>query len=52
MFAWGPEEAIRERIRQHLDAGADQVCVQPVAPTGDHAQDMAVLEALAPARSS
>jgi probable F420-dependent oxidoreductase len=52
MFAWGPEDTIRERIRQHLDAGADQVCIQPIAPSGDHAQDMAVLEVLAPARSS
>jgi probable F420-dependent oxidoreductase len=51
MFAWGTEDAIRERIRQHLDAGADQVCIQPVAPSGDHAQDFAVLEALVPARS-
>jgi probable F420-dependent oxidoreductase len=49
MFAWGPEEAIRDRIRQHLDAGADQVCIQPVAPSGEHAHDLAVLEALAPA---
>lgn len=52
MFAWGPEDAIRERIRQHLDAGADQVCIQPVAPNGEHTQDLAVLEALAPASES
>ena len=49
MFAWGSEDAIRERIQQHLDAGADQVCIQPIAPSGEHAQDLAVLEALAPA---
>jgi probable F420-dependent oxidoreductase len=48
MFAWGSEEAIRDRLQQHLDAGADQVCIQPVAPSGEHAQDLAVLEALAP----
>ncbi|MET0251979.1 MAG: hypothetical protein ABW203_07355 [Novosphingobium sp.] len=35
MFAWGPEDTIRERIRQHLNAGADHVCIQPVAPSGD-----------------
>ena len=49
MFAWGSEDAIRERIREHLDAGADQLCIQPVAASGDHARDLAVLEALAPA---
>lgn len=48
MFAWGSEEAIRDRLQQHLDAGADHVCIQPVAPSGEHAQDLAVLEALAP----
>jgi len=50
MFAWGTEDTIRERIQQHIDAGADQVCIQPIAPSGDHAQDLAVLEALAPVR--
>lgn len=48
MFAWGNEDAIRGRVREHLDAGADQVCIQPVAPSGAHAPDFAVLELLAP----
>ena len=30
LVAWGSEDGIRERVRQHLSAGADQVCVQVV----------------------
>lgn len=30
LIAAGDEEAIRERVRQHLDAGATQVAVQPL----------------------
>ena len=33
LVAWGSESDIRERVREHLSAGADQVCVQVV--TGD-----------------
>jgi probable F420-dependent oxidoreductase len=28
LVAWGDEEAVRGRVQQHLDAGADHVCVQ------------------------
>ncbi len=28
IVAWGDEEAIRARVQDHLDAGADHVCVQ------------------------
>jgi probable F420-dependent oxidoreductase len=28
LIAWGDEAAIRRRVREHLDAGADHVCVQ------------------------
>lgn len=28
IVAWGDEEAVRSRVQQHLDAGADHVCVQ------------------------
>jgi probable F420-dependent oxidoreductase len=28
LIAWGDEEAIAARVREHLDAGADHVCVQ------------------------
>ena len=30
MVAWGSEGDIRERVHEHLSAGADQVCVQVV----------------------
>src|SRR5271163_3926328 len=34
MVAWGDEGAIRARIQQHWDAGADHVCIQPISPQG------------------
>ncbi len=33
IVAWGDEDAIVERVQEHLDAGADHVCVQVL--TGD-----------------
>ena len=32
--AWGDEAAIRRRIREHWDAGADHVCIQSISPDG------------------
>jgi probable F420-dependent oxidoreductase len=34
--AWGDVEAISRRVREHLDAGADHVCLQVI--TGDEAR--------------
>lgn len=34
LFAWGSAEQIAQRVRQHLDAGADHVCLQTIAPQG------------------
>jgi probable F420-dependent oxidoreductase len=34
MVAWGDEGAIRARIQQHWDAGADHVCIQPISSQG------------------
>jgi len=31
VVAWGDADRIALRVRQHLDAGADHVCVQMVA---------------------
>ena len=31
IVAWGDEEVVRERVQEHLDAGADHVCVQAVS---------------------
>ncbi|MEV0200106.1 LLM class F420-dependent oxidoreductase [Nonomuraea sp. NPDC050691] len=33
IVAWGEPETVIERVRAHLDAGADHVCVQPLAGT-------------------
>lgn len=33
-FAWGNAGRIKARIQEHLDAGADHVCIQPVNPNG------------------
>jgi probable F420-dependent oxidoreductase len=30
IVAWGDEETIAARVREHLDAGADHVCLQVV----------------------
>jgi probable F420-dependent oxidoreductase len=52
LVAWGDIDAIRARIREHWDAGADQVCVQalnPAVPQG-RGVDEEVLKQLAPAR--
>jgi probable F420-dependent oxidoreductase len=49
-FAWGSVETIAARVREHLDAGADHVCVQVIgAPDGDAETDLRRLEELAPA---
>src|SRR6202023_3987542 len=33
LFAWGDEKAIRARIDEHWQAGADHVCIQAVGRT-------------------
>lgn len=53
MVAWGDETAIRARIQAHLDAGADQVAIQPVVDHADLAKGdisaiLKVLDVLAP----
>jgi probable F420-dependent oxidoreductase len=32
VIVWGDEKAIRKRIQEHWQAGADQVCVQAIGP--------------------
>ena len=51
IVAWGDEAAIRARIKQYWDAGADHVCIQPISPAGRRDVDERVLELLAPRRS-
>ncbi len=47
MVAWGRPEAVRARIREHFDAGANHVCIQPLDPGGSTAPDLNGIEALA-----
>jgi probable F420-dependent oxidoreductase len=46
-FAWGDPEAIAGRVREHLEAGADHVCVQVLNDAGPDG-DLASLAAVAP----
>ena len=47
--AWGDETAIRVRIQQHWDAGADHVCIQSLRPEGlRQSRDERIFELLAP----
>jgi probable F420-dependent oxidoreductase len=48
VVAWGSPEAIAERVRAHLDAGADHVCLQ-VLESDPNALPLAGWRALAPA---
>jgi len=50
IVAWGDEGAIRKRIQQHFDAGADHVCIQPLNPDGKPVPHEEVLALLAPAK--
>jgi probable F420-dependent oxidoreductase len=46
LIAWGDADAIGARVRAHLEAGADHVCIQPVIRDLDRA--IAELRTLAP----
>lgn len=46
--AWGDERAIRARLEQHWDAGADHICMQSIHPDGSRRPHEAVLALLAP----
>jgi probable F420-dependent oxidoreductase len=47
IVAWGDEATIEARVREHLDAGADHVALQPLAP--DRGLGLDQLRRLAPA---
>ncbi len=48
-FAWGSVEKIKDRLAEHVDAGASHVCIQPVNPNGVFGDlDWQALEKLAP----
>ncbi|HVT78199.1 MAG TPA: TIGR03620 family F420-dependent LLM class oxidoreductase [Acidimicrobiales bacterium] len=49
VVAWGTTDQIKARIQEHVDAGADQVCVQPLDPENRlGVVDWDVLESLKP----
>ena len=50
LVAWGDESAIRKRIQEHWDAGADHVCIQSIRPDGDAGKppNEKIFELLAP----
>jgi probable F420-dependent oxidoreductase len=48
VVVWGDEARLRAGIQEHLDAGADHVCIQPVSTEGRRTLDWNVLETLAP----
>ncbi len=52
MVVCGSQAAIEARIQEHMDAGATQVCIQPVHPQGDVERAKAMLEAFAPNATS
>jgi probable F420-dependent oxidoreductase len=47
IVAWGDVTTIKARIQAHYDAGADHVCILPLAATG-RLPNMTTVEALAP----
>ena len=48
IIAWGDEDIIAARIKDHEDAGATQVCIQALNPDGGFTPDTRILEVLAP----
>ena len=46
IVAWGDEQVIRDRIKQHWDAGADHVCVQAFRADGKPGPDEELLQVL------
>lgn len=47
MVAWGDAAQIKAKLQEYLDAGADQVVLQPIRPDGKPGPCYAALEALA-----
>lgn len=52
IVVWGNEDAVRAGVQAHYDAGATQVCIQPLHPDGTFGKpDWHLFEALAPANA-
>ena len=48
VVAWGDEGALVDRVRQHHEAGATHVCIQPLDPVDKARPRLGTLETLAP----
>lgn len=48
VVAWGTTDQIETRLKAHMDAGANHVCIQALSPTNPFQPDERALEALAP----
>ncbi|MBB3047634.1 putative F420-dependent oxidoreductase [Litorivivens lipolytica] len=48
IVAWGDEDALAERIREHWQAGADHVCIQTLRKDGQNGFDLEAVRKLAP----
>ncbi len=48
IFAWGDLDAIKGRLKQQWDAGANHVCIQTYQSDGEMGPNMELLEMLAP----
>ena len=46
-LVWGDVASVKRRVREHLDAGADQLCIQPIHQDGDFAARDRIVTALA-----
>ena len=49
IVAWGDEAAIARRVREHVDAGADHVCIQVISAGGLQGFPIDAWRTLAPA---
>lgn len=52
IVGWGDEQALKNRIQAHWDAGANHVCIQALQEDVEKGPDLALLELLAPINNS
>jgi probable F420-dependent oxidoreductase len=48
LFGWGTPQTALERVREHLAAGADHVCIQPIPSSRSPLDDLRVIAAELP----
>ena len=52
VVALGDAETLSARVEEHVDAGADHVCIHPIHPDGESKPYWPAIEALAPANQA